>query len=166
MNKGLALFCLPVLFFIGSATAQTPQLYEKFENWDVYLTNTAAGEFDVCMATRNYPNQEMLIFYTDGNTFTMGLLLERWHLDASESYNVSIQIDDGAPIATKALAGDDKKSVFIELELTPYMMDFVRGTDFFLNTKAGSLKFNITGAALALNRMAACALENMPEEAP
>lgn len=166
MKKGLAVFCLPALFFIGSAMAQTPQLYEKFENWDVFLTNTAAGEFDVCMATRNYPNEEMLIFYTDGKTFTMGILLERWHLDASESYNVSIQVDDGTPVATRALAGADKKSVYIELELTPYMMDFVQGTDFFLNTEAGSLKFNITGADTALNRMASCALENMPEEAP
>ena len=96
----------------------------------------------------------------------LSILLERWHLDASESYNVSIQVDDGTPVATRALAGTDKKSVYIELELTPYMMDFVQGTDFFLNTEAGTLKFNITGAATALNRMASCALENMPEEAP
>ena len=166
MKKVFLVFMLLYLFFSSPALAQDPQLYEKFENWDVFVTNTPAGEFDFCMATRNYPNEEMLIFYTDGNTFTMGFLLERWLLDARESYDVSLQINDGPKVAAKAMAGEDKKSVFLELELSPYMMDFVRGSELFLHTDAGSLKFSLEGSGPALNRMASCALDYMPPEAP
>ena len=154
------------LFFCSPALAQDPQLYEKFENWDVFITNATDGTFDICMATRNYSNEEMLIFYTDGYTFPMGFLLERWQLDARESYDISIQVDDGTPVKAKALAGEDKKSIFLELELSPYMMEFVRGSELFLNTAAGSLKFNLAGSGQALNRIASCALDNMPAEAP
>ena len=168
MKKAQALFSFLVLLLLAGqpARAQDTQLLGKFDDWSVFIARTEAGNFDFCMATKTYDNGEMLVFYTDARAFTMGILLERWQLDSRNAYDVSIRVDEGAAIPVTALAGEDKKSVFLDLELSPYMMDFVRGSTLYLNTGAGALAFDLNGAPAALNRMATCALDNAPDPAP
>lgn len=163
MTKPLVLFSFLVLLTVQPARAQDPQLLEKFDDWSVFLSTTEAGDFDLCLATKTYDNGEVLAFYSDARSFTMSFLLERWQLDARDAYDISIQVDGGAAVPATALAGEDKKSVFLDLELSPYMKEIVRGSTLYLNTGAGALAFDLDGVAAALNSMATCALDNAPD---
>lgn len=166
MRKSLALFSFLVLLTVQPARAQDPQLLEKFDDWTIFLSTTEAGDFDLCLATKTYGNGEVLAFYSDAQTFTMSFLLERWQLDARDAYDISIRVDEGTAIPATALAGEDKKAVFLDLELSPYMIEIVGGSTLYLITGAGTLAFDLSGAAAALNSMATCALDNAPDPTP
>ncbi len=142
--------------------AAEPVLWETFENWAVYLSTTATGDFDVCMATRSYDNEEMLVFYADAKTSALGLFVEDWKLDARDRYPVHLQFGDGSLIETTAIADETKKSVLFDLNLNQHIQALTHAATLTLHTGAGALVYDLTGAEEAIKSAAICAVNNAP----
>ncbi|MEE8294117.1 MAG: hypothetical protein V3R64_00245 [Sphingomonadales bacterium] len=146
-------------------SAQGASLIDKFDDWEISKSTTDAGAFEVCLATKSYKNQEAVIFYADGTSLLMGLLLERWALDARESYEVSLQFNDNPRHPGKAISGEDKKSVLINLDFFGNVTEIRGSHNLYLHTAAGSLRFDITGVDVALAGALECASQNLPSPA-
>lgn len=142
--------------------AAEPVLWETFENWKVYLSTTAGGDFDLCMATRTYHNEEMLVFYVDAKTSALGLFIEDWKLDARDRYPVHLQFDGGPLIETVAIADETKESVLFDLNLSQHIQALTKAATMTLHTGAGALNYDLTGAEEAIKSAAICAVNNAP----
>ncbi len=142
------------------ASAQGLSLVDNFDDWEISKSETEAGAFEVCLATKSYKNEEAVIFYANGSTLLMGLLLKRWALDDSEAYDVALQFNDGPRHPGKAIAGEDKKSVLINLDFIGNVAEIAEAENLFLYTAAGSLRFDISGVSAALGQALDCANQN------
>lgn len=152
------------LIILSPATgkAAEPVLWETFENWAVYLSTTAAGDFDLCMATRTFDNEEMLVFYADAKTSALGLFVEDWKLDARDRYPVHLQFDNGPLIETVAVADETRKSVLFDLNLNQHIQALTHAATMTLHTGAGVLGYDLAGAEDAIKSAAICAVNNAP----
>ena len=164
MNKAFYIF-FSVFLLMGmgaphSAKAQGMTLVDKFDDWEISKSTTNEGAFEVCLATKSYKNQEAVIFYADGATLVVGLLLERWALDARESYEVSLQFNDNPRHPGKAISGEDNKSVLINLDFMGNLEEIRGSNNLYLHTAAGSLRFDIRGVDVALAGALECASQN------
>jgi len=153
-----------LLIFPGplGARSDEPTLWETFDNWQVYLSTTAAGAFDLCLATRTYDSGEMLVFYADGETSALGLFVEDWKLDAREKYPVHLQFDSGPLIATVAVADETRKSVLFDLNLNEHIGSLIHSSKMMLHTGAGALTYDLAGAEEAIKSAAICTINNAP----
>lgn len=169
MNKTISIFFSVFLGFgIGVPNlghAKSPSLVEKFDDWEISRSNTDEGAFEVCLATKSYANGEAVIFYANGTNLMMGLLLQRWALDSSESYDIALQFDDNPRHPGKAVSGEDNKSVLINLDFSGNLGEIRGAENLYLHTAAGSLRFDIAGAQAALDQALECASQNPPSPA-
>lgn len=164
MNKALGIFfSVFLLIGIGAphfAKAQGMILVEKSGDWEISRSNTEAGAFEVCLATKSYKNEEAVIFYANGTTLVVGLLLERWALDSNETYDIALQFNDNPRHPGLAVSGEDNKSVLINLDFIGNAEE-IRGSDkLYLHTAAGSIRFDIAGVEGALAGALECASQN------
>jgi hypothetical protein len=154
------LVLLPLLL-AAPAFAAEPEVWERPGDWVVFSASSDEGVFETCFAQKVYPNGEAVTFFYNGQVTTLAFFLENWQLDSRERYPVAVQVDEGAPIAATALAGEDRKSVALELEVSPFIDAWAAGKTLTLDTGAGKLAFAIEGAAAAFNSLAMCAVKNL-----
>ena len=163
MAPALRLVFAALLFgaFSGSSLAQggNPVFWAKAGDWDVFTSTDEAGAFDVCFTSKSYKNDEMIVFFTNGDTATVGLFPNRWQLDSRDRYDVSIQAKGGTRVRTQAVASEDRKSVLFQANISPFILEYIQADVFYLHTGAGRVAYDITGAAGAIQSMARCALE-------
>jgi len=169
MNKAFSIFFSGFLL-IGlnvphSANAQGMTLVDKFDDWEISKSTTNEGAFEVCLATKSYKNDEAVIFYANGATLVVGLLLERWALDSSETYDIALQFDDNSRHPGLAISGEDNKSVLINLDFIGNSEEIQSSVNLYLHTAAGSLRFDIRGVDGALAGALECASQNQPSPA-
>lgn len=143
-----------------SAKAAEPAVWERAGEWVVFAARTDDGAFETCFAQRLYPNGEAVTFFHNGEVSTLAFFLENWQLDSRDRYPVAVQVDNGTPVQAAALAGDDRKSVALELEVSPFLAAWGAGSTLFLDTGAGKLAFDLAGAEAAFHSLAMCAVKN------
>ncbi len=168
MNKTLTAAGLGVVFlaaFPGAALAQGLALYEVAGDWEISLARDGEGNFEVCLATLTYENGEAVIFYSDGTRLTLGLLLGRWQLDTRDQYEIAVQFNGHPRLPATGFAGDDKKGILADRDFSPNIAEVREEGNMYLHTAAGSLRFDISGAAAALDTVFRCATENQPSSA-
>lgn len=156
--RSLAL--IPILL-AAPAFAAEPALWEQAEGWAVFSAAGDDGAFETCFAQKVYPNGEALTFFFNGEAATAAFFLENWQLDSRERYPVAVQVDQGAPVRAQAAAGDDRKSVALELEISPYLVQWSKGKTLYLDTGAGKIPFDLAGAEAAVHSLAMCGVKNM-----
>lgn len=169
MNKAFPIF-FSVFLGIGLgapdlAKAQGMTLVDRFGDWEISRSNTDEGAFEVCLATKSYANEEAVIFYANGASLVVGLLLERWALDSSETYDIALQFNDNPRHPGQAVSGEDNKSVLINLDFIGNIAEIRGANNLYLHTAAGSLRFDIAGVDVALAGAMECANENQPSPA-
>lgn len=169
MNKTIGIFFSVFLGFgIGVPNlghAQGPNLVDKFDDWEISRSNTDEGAFEVCLATKSYANGEAVIFYANDSSLLVGLLLARWALDSSESYDIALQFGDNPRHPGLAVSGEDNKSVLINLDFSGNLGEITGAENLYLHTAAGSLRFDIAGVDEALAQALECASQNLPSPA-
>ena len=155
---------LPALALVlaaPSAEAAAPAVWERTGDWVVFSARADEGAFETCFAQKIYPNGEAVTFFHNGEVSTLAFFLENWQLDARDRYPVAVQVDQGPPVAATAVAGEDRKSVALELAVSPYLAAWGAGKTLSLDTGAGKLAFNLEGADAAFHSLAICAAKNL-----
>lgn len=164
MNKAYSIFFSVFpglgLGLANFAQAQDVALFDKFDDWEISETYTDAGLFEVCAATKTFENGEAVIFYADGTSLLVGLLLERWALDSNDTYDIALQFGDTTRQPGQAYSGEDNKSALVNLDFLGSLQEINTAENLYLHTAAGSLRFNIAGFPSALEKVLECANEN------
>ncbi|HXV74563.1 MAG TPA: hypothetical protein VD713_07520, partial [Sphingomonadales bacterium] len=116
------------------ARAAEPVVWERIGEWMVFSAHADDGVFETCFAQRLYPNGEAVTFFHNGEVTTLAFFLENWQLDSRERYPVAVNVDAAPPVSALALAGEDRKSVALELEVSPYLASWAAGKTLYLDT--------------------------------
>lgn len=150
-------------FLVPAALAQQLVPLGTEGDWEYAYTQTAEGDFEVCMATKGLKNDEAVLFYSDGDFLLLGFFLKRWQLDQRETYDVSLKINGGQPIPSTAVAGADRSAVLIDAPMSDHFDALHSASTLTLVTGAGPIDFDISGAGAALDAIVDCVAVHAPQ---
>lgn len=161
----MRLFCctVAIVAIAAPAWAAPPKLWERYDAWTIFSSHTDAGVFETCFLQRLYPDGKAIIFYDDGTVKTLAFFLDPETLDAQPRRPVTLHGDATPPIATYAVAGDDPRSIALELEISPHLAGWTAGRSLHLEIGTEVVAFPVAGVRPALECLALCALKNRRE---
>lgn len=137
-------------------------------NWLVgAYSNDATGQFSHCGMSASYKSGILMIFAI-GRDFQWALAFAdpQWKLSPGASYDLTMQIDGGAPIPARATAVTNQEVTIALQDNVALFERFRHGYQLRVNAAGQEFFFNLTGTSRALNAVLNCTQRHVASYAP
>jgi hypothetical protein len=153
------------LALLLAAAAASPAAAFTLGGWEGGPDNDETGAFSDCTMTASYESGITLGVIISRN-FDWGLVLanDKWRLPIGSAEDVTLKIDEQAPIPALAKVVDEH-GMLIPLETSGPAIEAMRhGRLLIVMTPSGELTFRLGGVSDAITQLAACVSDSLEAE--